>query len=851
MAFVYEREKPPLFPINRDTALIGPGQYLPLSLYKFDKPNTVPFGRSSKKGFEFGSNDVPGPGSYDSKKSKKISFVNNGNKISQKKEKKAEKLLKNSKIKIMILKNSESEKRESKECLGFNTKVERFKKIIENNSPGPGWYDDKNIQLAKTIEEICYNKKDLIYRTNNDRHSIFFVNRKNNQFPWNSEIEVTKKNSKKHLKHTKSENEFQNKNLLEIISKKKIEEKKINRKNDTSSPKIQKIEPNIKIQKLPKEKNEPHKKESLDKKSSTTINFFSLDKESILKNSKLSKKEIKEKLAQFMVEYKRLNDIQYRISSIPSKFSLGYLTEEDSGKIMKQPLKTKFKIFSGEKEDSVGPGYYNIDLSKTWRRTGTSWSKYLCGKTITSKNDSIKSEPQPNIMNDNKLDKQYKKVVSPNNMNMGKMKFKPGANSNMCNIYKKYSSTQLIYKDPAAHNIKIQIEKDYPDFVTINNVPGPGYYFAEEDDINKKKNEKYLPRKKINTTKENKDKNSEDMIPGPGAYFNDIFNLNNNPNLNRIKKLFPKSNRVKKKDIPFSCSTKRFDHEKIYNFISKENRKSSKNKNLSHDEDMNEKILLFREKESESNYLYNRLKPKSLSGTFYRRDMRFRENYQDEMMKREIPGPGSYINPYTSTGQLNSVQLEDKFMNIRMCKDFIEKNENKAKIIPKKQISWLESGKNFIPGVGTYEPDKTLTIQYDVRNKMKYGNYTFNSSQHNNRNFIYLFQKSSPNGPGSHYHDKFVEYKQNIAAFNSTMNRFYKGGINNTRDLVKTPKRALSVIVKRFDENYDNKGLSLEMKENVNDNENTTNEKVGPGSYSFLPEIYPWIKQSYNVKFCK
>ena len=24
---------------------------------------------------------------------------------------------------------------------------------------------------------------------------------------------------------------------------------------------------------------------------------------------------------------------------------------------------------------------------------------------------------------------------------------------------------------------------------------------------------------------------------------------------------------------------------------------------------------------------------------------------------------------------------------------------------------------------------------------------------------------------------------------------------------------------------------------------------VGPGSYNFLPEVYPWVKQSYNSKF--
>ena len=33
---------------KKATAEIGPGQYIPLTLYKFEKPNIVPFNASSK-----------------------------------------------------------------------------------------------------------------------------------------------------------------------------------------------------------------------------------------------------------------------------------------------------------------------------------------------------------------------------------------------------------------------------------------------------------------------------------------------------------------------------------------------------------------------------------------------------------------------------------------------------------------------------------------------------------------------------------------------------------------------------------------------------------------------------------
>ena len=40
------------------------------------------------------------------------------------------------------------------------------------------------------------------------------------------------------------------------------------------------------------------------------------------------------------------------------------------------------------------------------------------------------------------------------------------------------------------------------------------------------------------------------------------------------------------------------------------------------------------------------------------------------------------------------------------------------------------------------------------------------------------------------------------------------------------------------------KDIDLGMFNNTN-----TPYIVGPGTYNFLPEVYPWIKQTYNVKF--
>ena len=155
-----------------------------------------------------------------------------------------------------------------------------------------------------------------------------------------------------------------------------------------------------------------------------------------------------------------------------------------------------------------------------------------------------------------------------------------------------------------------------------------------------------------------------------------------------------------------------------------------------------------------------------------------------------------------------------------------------------------------------------MTILYDINKNKKYGNNSFNSTQYSNRNGFYTFQKNKPIGPGCYYKDKYIQNKQISAAFYSTADRFFKGGKNNTRDLYEVPKRSLSVLVKKDkikeDGNISNE-LSVRLKENIIKekkvdnlgviNNSNTPYIVGPGSYNYLSEVYPWIKHTYNVKF--
>ena len=912
MAFVYEVERPPLFPINKDTYEIGPGQYLPLTLYKFEKPNIVPFGISTKRQFPFSVNPVPGPGSYNPKEEQNISNPKLMKEQQLKKDDKKKysdiKLIKGKKMKIIKKKNTESEKYQNKENLGFFTKVERFKLKNQMGTPGPGTYDNRNILLAKSIEEECNNKKEMIFKINANRHDIFYVNRNNNQFPWNAEV-VTPKKEKKNKKNKKNkEIDILNKNESIMINnvsnnsnktKAKINKnKRINKKVNDNNDKMNLTDIDFNKNGTINENKNVNEKNIANnialKKSKTSSNFYMPDTGLNIFRSKLSKKEIKQKLEKEMNQRKIQNDIKYRIASIPSKFSTGYQIEKDSGKVVRNPIKTYFKIFSGEKNDAVGPGSYEINLPEIWRKTGTCWSKYLCEKEPLKKRPKSGNDLNANnLINHNKLDKCYIKIAKKKINNI-----KNDNKNNNINI-RNFFNQQILFRSPIAHNkiiLSDEIKKDkLPIFIPVNDVPGPGYYYDEEKNENTNKNNKnnFANMKKINRFEENFIKiNLDDKEGlGPGTYFNDILNLYNDPQKSNNKKTLSKQ---KTKSAPFLCKSKRFIYDKplfndnnqyskretketinkndfkkiIYNKISIE---SSQTSNSTHKINLSKKDYslneIFNNQQSiKSNNKNNVLKSKSLSGTFYRKDIRFRENYQEENMKKEIPGPGSYINPYTNTGKSNSVKIDDRYLDVRSCRLIIEKNRvnkfNKNRKKDKELIFWLGETNEIKPCVGEYEPDKTMTILYDINKNKKYGNNSFNSTQYSNRNGFYTFQKNKPIGPGCYYKDKYIQNKQISAAFYSTADRFFKGGKNNTRDLYEVPKRSLSVLVKKDkikeDGNISNE-FSVRLKENIIKekkvdnlgviNNSNTPYIVGPGSYNYLSEVYPWIKHTYNVKF--
>ena len=206
-------------------------------------------------------------------------------------------------------------------------------------------------------------------------------------------------------------------------------------------------------------------------------------------------------------------------------------------------------------------------------------------------------------------------------------------------------------------------------------------------------------------------------------------------------------------------------------------------------------------------------------------------------------------------------------MDLRPCIKYIE--NNRCKNLRPKTASYEIKVNNYInynknPGVGSYEPEEVYTVKHNVMNKIKQGNKTFNSTLLSNRNAIYQFQKNAPNGPGTYFVNNNTNVPQNYNAFNITSLRFEKGGKNNTKDELEEyceNKPKLKAVISTFmskDDNENsmdvysyNNGFKINQKKNNNKflGKNRKKKNIGPGTYEYTSERFPWDKPSFNAKY--
>ena len=181
-------------------------------------------------------------------------------------------------------------------------------------------------------------------------------------------------------------------------------------------------------------------------------------------------------------------------------------------------------------------------------------------------------------------------------------------------------------------------------------VPGPGQYInIMKDSVFYRDTIPYLEFKQFflsNNQRFTALKNNE--LVGPATYFenNDYYKSSFS-----LEKILKKKDRNNIKKTPFNSRVKRFDV--LNNKISNEDNPGPGT--------YDPKII----KAIESNKFNNK------TNTFNFRSKIFGTVGSDNKWKSSIPGPGSYINPYTTTGTSNTLLINGFYLDIRKGKDIL------------------------------------------------------------------------------------------------------------------------------------------------------------------------------------
>ena len=382
-------------------------------------------------------------------------------------------------------------------------------------------------------------------------------------------------------------------------------------------------------------------------------------------------------------------------------------------------------------QDKLGPGSYDIDNPKEWLKSGTSWSKMKVERVMNIKNDqNLKDITRPEtalILNVNYISEH------PNNLKEKKPKNKKRLQT------AKYKPVYYQMSNSHEDNLKSLTNKKKDGF------PCNDYYIdIVKDSVFYKDTIPYPEFKQFflsNNQRFTEVKKNEFL--GPTTYFE---------NNNYYKSSFSSEKILKKKDInkvtktPFNTREKRF--KKVNNNVI--------NEEFPGPGTYNPKII----KAIESNKFNNK------TNTFNFRSKRFGTAGSDFKWKISIPGPGSYINPYTATGTSNTLLINGLYLNIRKGKEILKPKSKET--IP------LKKPDNMVPGVGSFNPGLVSSIAYNNRKKAKFANdkrnVAFNSAIKRENKKVY----KSNVGPGYYYHPKQFKEKQINPPFLQSSTKFKK-----------------------------------------------------------------------------
>lgn len=585
------------------------------------------------------------------------------------------------------------------------------------------------------------------------------------------------------------------------------------------------------------------------------------------------KKQIKK------LKSKMLRDRFGSVNSIPQKKAFGFELNS-KGELIKKNNPEEYKSFTGVDKDTVGPGTYDSMIPEYWNKKGTNWSNNFLVRNDFKTKKEIKKEMEilkDKNKNNNQLlvDRIYEKTNNEIKINQELENYDIGdkndyfenyarrTNYQNCEIYKSYLAKQVnrehIYNQNTQQlQMVLENKKNYI-------LPGPGsfyemrlhsgFYDAQKIRLyNKKFNEGAPAFNSSNRRFKNDNieeiRNKKDNI-GPGQYFNNDRNDRKKVALVPNNKKYKNSN-IKKlnSDIAFGSTSERFNLNKSgqnllkvdnYNNTRYRNKKKL-NRNNSYDDrkksNIDNQISKIKRKlnissQTNKNKEYDYIPDDSLSstfygsvnntngfkvskGTFFRKEDRFFEAKKEMERLAYGPGPGSYINAYSNTGNSNTYCFQGRYVDVRTGQKFTY--DNLRPHSGKTRLLETYDPHPLGPPIGKYNPGKTYTIEWKnfYKGKKRYEKHIENYNPFVVEVSAAKYKKVREKDKGTDLmnFDKDVEYTQKKAPFSSTSERFY---------------------------------FFKEKKLNEQEEKQTY---LGPGVYD-TSSNYSLIKKSFNVKYNK
>ena len=420
---------------------------------------------------------------------------------------------------------------------------------------------------------------------------------------------------------------------------------------------------------------------------------------------------------------------EFRSETIPSKNNFGYDIDENGNKKIIF-IEKSLNQFDGTKNDSAGPGQYDIPIS--WEKNIIDWKKMKDENDI--KYTEIKS--RKNLSPLTELEKDYLiNSQRDNNKNIND-------NTNYTNnTYKTRTKTDTNYtpnSNPRTRIFnfimnnryekhKIIAEKKESIDPIFEGTPGPGYYSPDTvsekniniNNINPGFNSN-LPRFKTSI------KFNNDL--GPGFYYN----------RSKPKKI------ARPKYILGTTPNKENNIYALKLSLAKENYKVPGPGSY----------------EIEGNLIKEDITKNQNFGV---NELRFKKNYK---IKENSPGPGSY--EIKSIFQQNKKEHNDKKYN-NVYKNY------KSDLDLLKELEKITKETFISPAVGFYNPGIVSSMEYEIKSKVNpyldEKNVGFGTQEKKVMSMIN--KENNVNiGPGKYYKTKKNDNKQNNAPFNQSNKRF-------------------------------------------------------------------------------